>query len=127
MYPVPTSAFALRLSYSHWHEVIHPKDDVVCSIVMLYLVRMSSLLVFWELSVLRGLVTIWFLSFDNFQEDTQWGGLKAGQVMVDAQPIFKRIEVLEEEAGNPPPKAKGKKEGKKSKQKAPAAAASNSV
>ncbi|BFI28150.1 methionyl-tRNA synthetase [Marchantia polymorpha subsp. ruderalis] len=60
-------------------------------------------------------------------EDTQWGGLKAGQVMVDAQPIFKRIEVLEEEAGNPPPKAKGKKEGKKSKQKAPAAAASNSV
>eukprot|EP01018_Ginkgo_biloba_P020290 Gb_24980 [translate_table: standard] len=28
--------------------------------------------------------------------DTKWGGLKAGQVMADAQPVFRRIEVLEE-------------------------------
>ncbi|CAM6034547.1 unnamed protein product [Sphagnum compactum] len=32
--------------------------------------------------------------------DTQWGGLRAGQVMADAQPIFKKLEELEPQESN---------------------------
>ncbi|KAL3677986.1 hypothetical protein R1sor_020942 [Riccia sorocarpa] len=60
-------------------------------------------------------------------EDTSWGGLKAGQVMADAQPIFKRIEEPENDVEKASPKAGSKKEGKKSKQKVAATSASTSA
>lgn len=49
--------------------------------------------------------------------DTQWGGLKSGQVMADAQPIFQRLEVPNApETQSTPPKKGGKKnDGKKQK------------
>lgn len=59
-------------------------------------------------------------SFDLYvcmQENTQWGGLKAGQVMADAQPIFRRIEEPIAEGASAPQKPSDKKEKKKSKQK----------
>jgi len=34
------------------------------------------------------------------QVDTQWGGLRAGQVMANAQPIFKKLEELEPQESN---------------------------
>ncbi|KAG0567910.1 hypothetical protein M758_7G105300 [Ceratodon purpureus] len=50
-------------------------------------------------------------------EDTRWGGLKRGQVMADAQPIFQRLEDPNApEVQNSPAKSGGKKnEGKKKK------------
>lgn len=51
------------------------------------------------------------------QKDTRWGGLKGGQVMKDAQPIFQRLEDPNApELRNSSPKTGGKKnEGKKKK------------
>ncbi|KAL2641423.1 hypothetical protein R1flu_009010 [Riccia fluitans] len=68
---------------------------------------------------------------ENFRtiswEDTTWGGLKAGQVMAEAQPIFKRIEEPEKDAEKASPKAVSKKQAKKSKQKVEVATASTTV
>lgn len=53
------------------------------------------------------------------QEDTQWGGLKAGQVMADAQPIFQKLEDPNAPEVQPGPvKTGGKKKEGKVKQKA---------
>ncbi|CAM6127746.1 unnamed protein product [Calypogeia fissa] len=60
-------------------------------------------------------------------ENTEWGGLKGGQVMADAQPIFKRIEEPEKEGDTAPQKPGDKKEKKKSKQKVAATPTSTSV
>ncbi|KAI3965576.1 hypothetical protein MKX01_010533 [Papaver californicum] len=52
--------------------------------------------------------------------DTRWGGLKGGQVMAQAIPIFARIEIIteEENGGETPKKAlKDKKQKQKQKQK----------
>ena len=53
------------------------------------------------------------------QEDTQWGDLKAGQVMADAQPIFQKLEDPNTPEVQPGPvKTGGKKKEGKVKQKA---------
>ena len=51
------------------------------------------------------------------QKDTRWGGLKGGQIMADAQPIFQRLEDPNApELQNSPAKIGGKKNaGKKKK------------
>ena len=67
------------------------------------------------------------------QKDTRWGGLKGGQVMADAQPIFQKLEDPNApEPQNNPSKTGGKKnEGKKKKanvnQKADSAVANASA
>ena len=35
---------------------------------------------------------MWFL----LQNDTKWGGLKAGQIMAEPKPVFARIEIKKE-------------------------------
>lgn len=47
----------------------------------------------------------------TFQDDTKWGGLKAGQVMAEPKPIFARIEVDKggDEDTNPSKVIKSKK------------------
>lgn len=39
------------------------------------------------------------------QEDTKWGGLKAGQVMLEPKPVFARIETATEEKAQESSKA----------------------
>jgi len=59
------------------------------------------------------------------QNDSQWGGLKGGQVMADAQPIFQRLEDPNApELQSSPAKTGGKKKKKNVKQKADTAIAS---
>lgn len=53
------------------------------------------------------------------QEDTRWGGLKAGQIMADAKPIFQKLEEEEMPEGISSSARTGgkKKDGGKAKQK----------
>lgn len=58
--------------------------------------------------------------FDSLTwEQTKWGGLKSGQIMAEAQPVFQRIEDLSElEPGKEASRKVGGKKNKKGKQEA---------